>query len=127
MQPTVISTISHTRGDTWEGMDIGPVFFSYTSDPSTLVQPPDPLSSCRLYFRAANDNSIGFKFKTSPGTGEGTITIDNATTWEITVEEEDLSLSVGNWKWDLETTDSSGVIRTIYKGVLSITSDATYD
>lgn len=119
MQPVEVNLPDHTNGDHWEGLTIGPVLFNN-------AQPGEALASCRLYFRKQN-GTIGYKLKSSPGTGEGQITIANPTTWLVTVPGQVLPLAVGPWSWDFETTDAGGVIRTLYKGVLNITRDQSYD
>jgi hypothetical protein len=55
------------------------------------------------------------------------ITITDQATWLITVPAQALPLAVGQWSWDFETTDAAGVIRTLYKGTLTITRDQSYD
>lgn len=55
------------------------------------------------------------------------ITITDPATWLITVPAQGLPLAVGQWAWDFETTDAAGVIRTLYKGTLTITRDQSYD
>lgn len=118
MRPVRITLPNHTKGDTWEGLIIGPVLFND-------AQPPFELDSCRLYFR--KEGVIGFKYKNVPDVDDGTITIDDSVIWELTVVGQVLPLDVGVWDWDFETTDADGVIRTIYKGTLSIVEEQTYD
>jgi len=119
MSPVEIALPSHTSGDTWEGLTIGPVLFNG-------VQPASALVSCRIYFRRAT-GALGYKLKSVPGTGEGAITIANQTTWLVTVPEQALPLDVGSWLWDFETTDAAGVIRTLYHGTITITKQQAHD
>ena len=74
MQPVPINLSSHTKNDTWEGVTIGPVLFNG-------VQPASALSSCRMYFRDTS-GTIGYKLKSSPGVGEGTITITDEESYD---------------------------------------------
>ena len=120
MHPVAVSLPAHSRGDTWEGLTIGPVLFND-------AQPSSALGSCRLYFRRETGGTIGYKLKSDPGDGEGSITITNTATWSITVPAQALSLAAGPWLWDFETTDAAGVVRTLYNGTLTITSDQSYD
>ncbi|MHB1350126.1 MAG: hypothetical protein ACYCYR_09660 [Desulfobulbaceae bacterium] len=120
MQPVDIQLPDHTAGDTWEGLTIGPVLFND-------AQPAQALSSCRLYFRRQSGGGLGHKLSSTPAAGDGLITITDQATWLITVPAQALPLAVGQWSWDFETTDAAGVIRTLYKGTLTITRDQSYD
>jgi len=120
MQPVIIELPNHTRGDRWWGMHIGPILFG--TDP-----PPRPLVSCRLYFRRPNGR-IGYKFKSDPSTGDGTINVINAVTWELDIPEQSLPLDLGLWEWDFEVTDLvNQPPLTIYSGTIIITREQTYD
>lgn len=120
MQPVEINLPAHTRGDTWEGLTIGPVLFNG-------AQPGSALASCRLYFRSLKGKILIHKLKTTPGDGEGQITINNAVTWSITVPAQALPMPEGQFYWDFETTDAAGFIRTLYCGVLTITQEQSRD
>lgn len=120
MLPVRVPLNDHTHGDTWEGIaSIGPVLINGS-------QPDYALSSCRMYFRTTL-GVLGYKFKSSPGDGEGSITISDADTWEITVAAQALPLDIGMWEWDFETTDSDGTILTLYSGTLEIVEEQSYD
>ena len=118
MQPAIIPPLYHTRNDTWEGLEIGPVLFD-------TGPPPFELVSCRLYFK--NKAKVLYKLKSDPGVGEGTINIVDPITWEIVVPKQDLPLMAGGWAWDFETTDSEGTILTIYQGTMIVEEDITHD
>lgn len=119
MQPVEVQLPDHTAGDTWERIHIGPILFNN-------AQPPESLQSCRWYFRDRK-KVIGYKFKSSPGAGEGTITINDAATWDVTIPPTLMPLEKGDWHWDFETTDAAGVVRTLYHGVLKLTCDVSHD
>lgn len=120
MKAVNVDLPTHTRGDTWEGVDIGPVLFDD-------VQPSSALVSCRMYFRSYESKRFGYGFNSEVVEGQGTIIIDDANTWEMSIDDQDLDLEAGRWRWDFETTDAAGAIRTLYKGVLTIKQDETYD
>lgn len=118
MRPVPVTLNDHTRGDTWEGITIGPVMFNG-------AQPTSVLSSCRMQFRDDND-TLGYELNSVPATGKGPITITNSTTWVVTVPAQQLPLDAATWRWDFETTDAGGVVRTLYSGILRIKADVTH-
>ncbi len=125
--PVKIKLADHYKGDFWEGMVVGPVLINE-------AQPDQNLSAVRMQFRNENDQ-LGHEFNTTPGAGIGTITIDDAVTWEVTVPPQLLNLdadpvSAGmkntkTWYWDFETTDASGAILTLYRGTIKVTEDVS--
>lgn len=121
MQPVTVELQSHTRGDTWEGLLIGPILINE-------AQPEYPLAQCRLYFR--NEKGVlAYKLKSTLGEEEegGDLVIVDANTWVIEAPEQLLPLKAGVYNWDFETIDSNGVVRTLYKGTFTITQDYSYD
>lgn len=119
MQPVTINIPDHTKGDTWEGLSIGPVTFDSAPPPSNLV-------SCRMYLRDRRGNLV-LKFRTSPAAGEKTITVSDAATWEILVPSVVIDINPSDYSWGFETTDAAGAVRTLYAGVWTITKEHTYD
>ena len=127
MAPVKIKLEPHYKGDWWVGMLVGPVLING-------AQPAATLTSVAMEFRDEND-VLGHKFSSAPGAGEGTITISDAATWEVIVPEQLLDLDAGTsqngssnkktWYWDFETTDSDGVILTLYKGTIKVLEDVT--
>lgn len=74
-----------------------------------------------MFFRDEN-NVIGLELSSA----NSTITIDNANSWQFTIEPvSPMTLAPGNWYWSIETTDSESVIKTRVFGTLEITNDAT--
>jgi hypothetical protein len=128
MAPEKITIADHYNGDTWVGMAIGPILIN-------SLQPPNTLASCKLEFRD-EDDTLGYKLTTTPGAGEGTITISDATTWVVSIPEQlipgvdagDVTAGMKNkkiWYWDFETIDSTGKKLTLYKGTLKVYEDVT--
>jgi hypothetical protein len=126
--PEKIKLSDHYKNDTWEGMIIGPVLING-------AQPSQNIVSARMEFRD-KDDQLGYALDTSPGAGEGTITIDDAATWEITVAPQlipgvDAGVSSNGssntkiWYWDFETTDAAGVVLTLYRGTMKVKEDVT--
>ena len=120
MQPVTIHLSNHTKGDTWEGLKREvPLLFDGGA-------PPADLAACRMYVRTQSGIVI-LKFKTTPGTGEETITINNAITWLFTVEPTIIDIPNASYYWDLETTDVDGAVRTLYNGIWAITKEQSHD
>jgi hypothetical protein len=125
--PAKIKLNDHYKGDYWEGMVVGPVLIDD-------AQPANSLASVRIQFRDEYDQ-LGHEFNTTPGAGIGTITIDDANTWEITVPPQLLNLDANplesgmsnskTWYWDFETTDSTGAILTLYRGTIKVKEDVS--
>ena len=120
MPPVPINLNDHVTGDTWEGISIGPVLFNG-------AKPPYALASCRLYFRDANNKSFAYGFKSSASDGFGLISITSGDEWRANIPAQPLPLHAGRYSWDFETTDSSGIVRTIYAGVLKVLEDSSHD
>jgi len=119
--PVEINIDPYYAGDSWIGMTVGPVIINEDS-------PANTLTSVRMQFRDRKTGDLGFELNTSPGAGEGTITISNASTWLIVVPAQILvGLVKGNYKWDFECTDSTGYVITLYKGKLRVIGDVTHD
>lgn len=114
MRPAVVNLNDHTSGDTWEGITVGPVLINGIAVGADAV-------TCRMSFRSKNDRSLGQTLTTT----NSDITIEDAATWEFTVEPTVLTMDAGSYGWDFEVTDSSGVIRTLYKGSFNLIQDVT--
>ena len=116
--PVTVYFNPQKKGDTWRLITFGPILIND-------IQPLATIASCRLYFRQSG--VLKYKLENSPASGEGTITITNATTWIITIPLQILGLEVGSFDWDLEIVDSNGVVLSPYEGVLKITKEQSYD
>ena len=100
--------------DTWDGLPN----CSFSSDGTAFAS---SLTLVRMFFRDEN-NVIGLELSSA----NSTITIDNANSWQFTIEPvSPMTLAPGNWYWSIETTDSESVIKTRVFGTLEITNDAT--
>lgn len=121
MTPVTIDLPPLTSGDTFDGLQIGPVTFNG-------APPPSQLASCRLYFRLATTKELGYGYRSGdPVTGFGVINITDPVLWLVQIPAGVLPLSKGSYYWDFETTDAAGVIRTLYKGVQQIGEDFSHD
>ena len=118
MAPVTIKINEYYKGDSWSGLDIGPVIIDG-------AQPLLTLASCRMHFRD-EDGALGYALNTVVTVGKGTIVISNTVTWEILVPKQILDLTAGKWFWDFETTDAAGNVLTLYKGSLKVKQDVTY-
>ena len=54
-------------------------------------------------------------------TGDGTITISDASAWTfIVLEILSFPLSSGDYSWEIKTTDSAGSIKSYFRGSLPV-------
>ena len=113
MRPATVDLHNHTAGDTWEGITVGPVEINEAA-------PSGAVDSCRMSFRSKSNKTLGQTL--SSGTE---ITIDDADTWEFTVDPIILTMEAGSYDYDFEVTDVTGVVRTIYKGTFNLILDTT--
>jgi hypothetical protein len=120
--PPIINLGSHYRGDGWDGMTIGPIVEDVNGAPTP---PALPCLSCRMHFRDKRD-VLGYALSSSPGSGEGTIIINNANTYVFTIPRQVLGLDSGLWKFDFETMDSSGIPITWFQGTMKVDKDKSY-
>lgn len=121
MSPTQVTLDPMVRGDTWLGIpSLGPI----TID----GQPPSAaVASARMYFRrSVLDISPAYELRSSPGSGEGAVSIDDAAAWVFSVPAQPLPLAPGKWKWDMEFTDANGFVYTFYAGTQQVNPDVTY-
>ena len=120
MPPVIIKLDNYYSGDSWEGMLVGPVVINE-------VTPTSPVTAVRMQFRDSEFGDLGYELNTDPAAGEGLITITDADTWEINIPAQVIGLVAGRWDWDLECTDSTGYVVTLYRGVLTVKGDITRD
>jgi hypothetical protein len=100
--------------DTWDGL-------TELSFESTGTSFASELSLVRMFFKDA-EGAVGLELSSA----NGTITIDDATNWQFTVNPvSPMLLSIGQWLWSIETTDDQGVIKTRVFGSIEILNDAT--
>jgi len=111
--PAIINLSPCVYLDTWDGL----TGCSFTSDGTAFAS---PLSRVRMYFMDAN-GSVGKQCDSE----DETITITDAAAWEFDVAPFLMQLAAGEWQWSIETTDSSGDVKTRVTGTIRILSDAT--
>jgi len=127
MIPAYVDLGSQTEGDTWEGLEIGPVV-DQDSNPM-----PHPCASCRIDFRHKISGMLGVRLTSIPTTVNQVITVPatililDANAWLFSIPELNLGLKAGPYEWEFETTDTSGVVRSLYSGDLVIVVDITHD
>lgn len=115
----------YRRGDAHPGLTFGPV----TIDGSV---PAASAASARMQFRDEN-GALGFELNDSPDSDQGTITINNASTWDFSILKQIFGLAITNgeklqtYYWDFEVTDTNGDPLTIAEGVIVVTADITHD
>jgi hypothetical protein len=96
-------------GNTWDGISAG-------SLSSTGTAFADTLASIEMIFQ----DSTGIVLTLS--SGAGTITISDASAWTFVVLPIlSLSLSPGNYSWEIKTTDSAGSKKSYFRGTLPVT------
>lgn len=100
-------------GDTlWQGIaSVGPV------RPGG-VQPAYALASVKVIFAFGSPavDAPLFVCSSAPLPGEGTVSITNATTWLFSVPVQPLPLGLGNYTWEIHTTDTAGNTTVYYVG-----------
>jgi len=100
--------------DTWDGL----TNVSFSSDGTAFAS---SLSLVRMFFRD-EENVVGLELSSA----NSTITIDNANSWEVTINPvSPMTLAPGNWYWSIETTDAQDIIKTRVFGTIEILIDAT--
>ena len=110
--PKIISLDPHTQGDTWPGFEVTNITFN--TNPPTY-----PLASCTLVFKNKK-GTVLFKYGTTPAVGEGTITINDADTWAVTVEPTIIDVIPDTYSWDMSFTDTDDTVVTVFSGKLLV-------
>jgi hypothetical protein len=101
-------------GDTWPG--IAELSIEINGSAPTLA-----LSSARMQFRDRDDDVGNLVLELTSSGGE--ITINDADTWNITIEPLDVTLAAGTYYYDLETTDTDSQVTTYLEGTWLIQQD----
>lgn len=127
--PPFIELFNLVSGDTWRGIpQIGPVTIQGPDDEAP-VQPSTTLVSVRLNFTREGARSPSIRFGTMDvPDADAPIVIDNAVTWEFSiapVSPATWTPPAGVYTGHVETTDSDGLVLTIYKLQLTVTPDLT--
>ena len=113
--PKTYNPPAAVTGDTYDG-------FSITGITIDGANPSNTLASVRLQFRTAPDATTAALELTSAAAD---ITIDDSATWAITIEAFTISLAAGRYYYDIEFTDSAGLIRTYVAGSWRVDQDVT--
>ena len=114
MSCSTIQLPATRKGDTWDGMTV-----ALSSDGTTFA---DSLSAVHMSFWLAGATTAALDLKSA----DGEITIDDAAAWEFTVDPvSPMTLAAGQYSWQIQTTDSGGLIKTYLSGTIEITSDQT--
>lgn len=123
--PVKINLFNHVHGDTWGGVDIGPVMIDGGDDPDYPM--PLPIVRADLHFVKKGTDTVFITFSTEPAVEGETIypiTIVSAENWEIKIESVDadaFNLPPGTYIGHFTTTDSADVVRTLYELTLVVT------
>jgi hypothetical protein len=119
MKPGFYEMPSFVRGDTWNGVG----GFVITVDG---VAPDTTLISVKIDFRVKKTSpTVSASLNSEVVEGSGTITIDDATNWEISIPSQTLDLDAGTYVWDMETVDSEGTVKTYLEGTIKVLQDVT--
>ena len=107
----------YIQNSNWSGIpSIGPI------TPGG-VRPAFNLAYARMVFgRSLPVCDPIFVLSTSPELGEGNIIIDDAVTWRLHVPAQALPLELGNYCWELRTTDSEDNVTVFYIGMQVVTA-----
>jgi len=127
MPPASLPAMKHYRGDLWRDgyRRFGPM----TDDDGN--PPAPPCLYCRIQFRDKKTNVLGYELNSDPAvTGEGTITIEDAVTYEFNIPDQGLPLEAGTYVWDFETyltVDHSDPPITWFTGTMTVIQDVSRD
>jgi hypothetical protein len=114
MTPKEYTIAPHVSGDSWNGIDL--ITISINSAP-----PDEELVSAKIQFRKSSMGSVFLTLDSA----DGSVVIEDAALWQMSVPSQIVSLSPDDYYWDLQTTDASGSIKTYVKGTWTILGDIT--
>jgi len=107
---TLDAQLAFVQGDTWGGIP------SIVFDPA----PNYTVASAKMQFR---ESKLAVLPSATLSSEDGTIIINNATTWSFTVPVQNLPLTAGTYNWQFQTVDSQGSIQTYMQGTIEVTLD----
>lgn len=107
---TLNNQLAFVQGDTWGGIPS----IIFTPAPNYLVV------SARMQFR---ESKVAVLPSATLSTEDGSIEINNASTWDFTVPVQNLALTAGIYDWQFQTTDSQGSVQTYMQGTLQVHLD----
>ena len=107
----------YVQNSNWSGIpSVGPI------TPGG-VQPSFTLASVSMVFgRSLPVCDPVFVLSTAPTLGEGLVVIDDAAVWRLHIPVQALPLPLGNYFWELRTTDSEDTTNVFYIGTQLVTS-----
>jgi len=118
MAPLKMTLDAYYKGDTWKGFTLDSILIDG-------VVPTVNLASCKLQFRDKT-GALGYELNSIEAICKGLITINDATTWALSIGGMVLDLEAGTWWWDLEMVDVNGDILTVLTGRLRVVDDITH-
>lgn len=107
----VLSSV--VAGDTWPG--IPGISVTINGSP-----PIEELAFARIQFRKTAESNPA---KETLDTENGGISIADPVTWQVVIPPQKLSLTPATWRWDYETTDAAGTVKTYVYGTLTVLED----
>lgn len=118
--PRMIELPPFVRGDTWDGIFlIGPITFNG-------APPPALLTGVLMHFRRNwSDFNPAYVLSSSPTEGQGQIVITSPDLWTLKIPSQPLPLAPRVWTFDIQFTDSLGVVFTPVGGTISVAKDYT--
>jgi hypothetical protein len=104
------------KGDTWDGMT-----WRLADVPAGATEFAGTLTLARFQLQS----ETGEPALTLSSATAGQVTITNAAPnqWQVTVEPRALTIAAGTYRWGLETTDSTGLVKIRIGGTLKIKPD----
>jgi len=104
------------QGKTWDG-----ITWRVTDVPADATEFAGTLTLARFQLQ----DEAGEVALTLSSATAGQVTINTATpnAWDVTVEPLVLTIAAGTYRWGLETTDSTGLIKIRIGGTLKIKPD----
>jgi hypothetical protein len=110
-QSTVLNNqLAFVQGDTWGGIPT----ITITPAPNYTVV------SAEMQFR---ESKVAVLASATLSTDDGTIVINNDTTWNFTIPVQNLPLTTGTYDWQFQTVDSQGSIQTYLQGTIQVLED----
>lgn len=117
MKPSTYNFPDLVRGDTFDGISSLQITVNDAA-------PTTALASVRAQFRRSK-KADAVLLELSSETSPATISIDNASTWLISVPAGSLDLPVGKAFYDMEFTDADGRKKTYIAGTIEVLQDVT--
>lgn len=129
--PAKVTLFNHVSGDTWPGIDVGPIMVDGGDDPDYPME--NSVERVDLFFRKKGSDNIAIKFSTVVPEEQGDIIVNpieivDAVNWVIKVlpcSPEAFPLKPGTYIGHFQTIDSEDIKRTLYEITITVTKDLT--